>query len=64
MWDRSNAAKSKKSLVCAMSPALQFSVKQPAGFYDMCVLKYYGFPLACDQALPLKMARSRNKRAW
>ena len=50
MWDRSSARHSKESLVCAMSPALQFSVEQPASFffgdgiYDMCVLKY-GFPL-------------------
>ena len=51
MWDGSSAGQSKKSLVCAVSPALQFSVEQPASFffgddiYDVCVLKYYGFPL-------------------
>ena len=51
MWNRSNAGQSKKSLVCAVSRALQFSVEQLASFlfgdgiYGMCVLKYYGFPL-------------------
>lgn len=30
-----------KSLVCAMSPALL----RLRGISDMCVLKYYGFPL-------------------
>ena len=51
MWNRSNAGQSKKSLVCAVSPALQFSVEQPASFhyvdgsFDMRVFKYYGFPL-------------------
>ena len=51
MWYGSSAGQNKKSLVCAMSPALQFSVEQPASFffgdgvYDVCVLKYYGFPL-------------------
>ena len=50
MWDGSNTGQSKKSLVCAVSAALQFSVEQSASFlfgdgiYDMCVLKYYGFP--------------------
>ena len=44
MWDGSSAGQSKKSLVCTMSPALQFSVEQPASFffgdgiYDMCIL--------------------------
>ena len=50
MWDGSSAGHSKESLVCAMSPALQFSVKQPASFFlamlfMTCVHKYYGFPL-------------------
>ena len=51
MWDGASAGQSKKSLVCAMSPALQFSVEQPPNFFfgdvikDMSVLKYYGFPL-------------------
>ena len=33
MWDGSSAGQSKKSLVCAMPPALQFSVEQPASFF-------------------------------
>ena len=50
MWDGSSAGHSKESLVCAMSPALQFSVEQPlvsflAMVFMTCVLKYYGFPL-------------------
>ena len=39
MWDGSSAGQSKKSLVCAMSPALQFSVEQPVSFFLAMVFR-------------------------